>query len=221
MLSKEDGLRDLANRRKKSRWDGYRCIGDFHAGAYECDFVSPYTRGACNIDAELMLLLQDWASDDVLREPILEARYTIGHDPTRMTNIRLKQLLKNHFGFELHDIYATNVFPFVKLGRMNASMKRNGLVCAAKEFALPQIEIIEPRFTICLGKTAFNAIAAAAGHSLARSLDAAIASPFIFKNTRIWCLPHPGQQGTNIRNKGGVDRVSQDWAAVAKAFNRR
>ena len=220
MRTKEVQLFELARKRQTSRWTGYNCIGDYHAGAYECDFVSPYTRGGCNVDAELMVLLQDWASDDVLRGPILEARFTVGHDPKRMTNIRLKRLLREHFGFELQDIYATNVFPFVKLGPMDASMKRRDLVRAANEFALPQIVIVEPRFAVCLGMAAFNAVAVAAGQPRAKTLDSAIASRFTSRNTMIWCLAHPGQQGTNVRNKGGVDRVSKDWAAVASAFKQ-
>jgi restriction system protein len=165
-----------------------------------------------------MLLLQDWASDDVLCGRFEEARVTVGHDPKRLTNIHLKQLLKEHFGFELQETYATNVFPFVKLGPMNKRIKKKDLERAAHEFALPQIEIVEPRFAICFGKAAFNAIAVVAAQPRALSLDAAIASPFAFKSTRIWCLSHPGQQGTNLRNKVERDRVSKDWAVVATSF---
>ncbi len=219
MSTKHERLLALTRVRQKSRWNGYKCIGDYHGGKYECDFVSPYTRSANYVDAELMVLLQDWASDDVLSGAFMEERCTIGHDPHRWTNIHLKELLSEHFHLKLAAIYATNVFPFVKLGKMNAAIKRKDLDEAAKEFALPQIQIVAPRIAVCLGKTAFNAIARAAGHVRSRTLDNAITSPFPFGNTQIWCQAHTGQQGMNYRNRGGVHAVSNDWSRMAAAFD--
>jgi restriction system protein len=219
MSTKHEQLLVLTRIRQKCRWDGYKCIGDYHHGKYECDFVSPYTRSANNVDAELMVLLQDWACDEVLSGAFLEARRTIGHDPNRWTNIHLKELLKAHFDLELAAIYATNVFPFVKFGKMNAGIKRKDLDAAAEQFALPQIQIVGPRIAVCLGKSSFNAIARAAGQSPAKALNDAIASPFHVGKTQIWCQAHTGRQGRNFRNRGGVDRVSKDWSQMAVEFS--
>jgi hypothetical protein len=218
MPTKKAQLRDLALLRQKSKWTGYRCIGDYHGGKYECDYVSPYSVSAHNVDASLMVLLQDWASDKVLLGEFVEKRCTVGHDPTRWTNRHLKDLLEKHFELRLEDIYATNVFPFVKCGSMNASVKPKDLFRAATEFALPQIRIIAPRFAICLGKAAFNAVAAAAGMPKAKTLDIAIESPFLVGETKVWCQAHTGQQGRNLRNRGYVGRVSADWARMAAAY---
>src|SRR5215475_9103231 len=122
-------------------------------------------------------------------------RFTVGHDPHRRTNRRLRELLRQHFGVDLEQVYATNVFPFVKIGSMSARIRRQDLLRAAKEFALPQIEIVQPRLAVCLGKTAFNAVRSAAGHSPAKSLADAIASHFDFGETQVWCQAHTGQQG--------------------------
>lgn len=202
-----------------SRWAGYKCIGDYHGGVYECDFVSPYTRSAGNVEAELMVLLQDWASDDVLSGPVLPERLATGHDPHRRTNQRLRELLRQHLGLELAQVYATNVFPFVKVGSMSESIRKKDLVRAAREFAIPQIEFVGPRFAVCLGKAAFNAVAVAAGRPEAKLLADAIASPFGIGKTRVWCQAHTGQQSTNIRNRGGVDRVTRDWACMSSAYD--
>jgi hypothetical protein len=58
-MDKQDALLALAKLRQGTRWPGYNCIGDYHAGAYECDLVSPYTKSAGNVDAEIMVMLQD------------------------------------------------------------------------------------------------------------------------------------------------------------------
>lgn len=180
--------------------------------------VSPYTKSAGNLDASLMILLQDWACDEVLREPLLQARVYLGHDPNRRTNQQLKELLRQYFRMELRDVFATNVFPFVKLGSMNAPIPQRDLLRAAREFALPQIKIIAPRIAVCLGKAAFNAVAVAADNPRALTLDDAIARPFPVGPTEVWCQAHTGAIGTNNRNRG-VDRVSQDWERMAAAYN--
>lgn len=92
---------------------------------------------------------------------------------------------------------------------------------AAKEFALPQIEIVQPRLAVCLGKAAFNAVALAAGHPRAKSLTEAIASPFEIGRTQVWCQAHTGQQGTNFRNRNGVDRVTDDWTRMVSSYGFR
>ena len=65
MLDKQSSLLRLARMRQSTRWPAYKCVGDYRGGVYECDFVSPYTK-AGNVDAEIMVMLQDWSSDDSL-----------------------------------------------------------------------------------------------------------------------------------------------------------
>jgi hypothetical protein len=124
------------------------------------------------------------------------------------------------FGFELRDIFATNVFPFVKKGDMSASIPKRDLVRAAKDFAIPQIEIVEPLIAVCLGVPAYNALRAAVGIDKIANLEQGIASPFRIGTTEVWCQAHTGQLGRNNRNHGGVDRVNEDWALMAAAHNR-
>jgi uracil-DNA glycosylase len=216
VASKKDRLLQLAIFRKNSRWDGYDCIGDFHEGVYECSYVSPYTIGAHNVGSPLMILLQDWASSDVLNGLVLHEHYQIGHDPARTTNIRLQKLLHDHFNCALKDTYATNVFPFVKRGPMKATIPRAILARAARQFAIPQIEIVAPRLAVCLGKAAFDAVATAAGQPRTETLDDAISSPFVIGETKVWCQAHTGQMG--VSNRGGIENVSKDWAVMAKDF---
>lgn len=137
-------------------------------------------------------------------------------DPKRITNVRLKKLLLKHFKCTLTDTYATNVFPFVKHGPMSARIDSAILLKAASEFAVRQIEIVAPRFAVCLGKVAFGALASAAGRPRAQSLNDAISSPFMLGKTKVWCQSHTGQMGVN--NRGGIENISKDWAAMAEQF---
>lgn len=192
-------------------------IGDYHDGAYECDHVSPYTKSAGNCDADIMVILQDWTCDERLSGPVMQHRVELGYNPDNDTNVNLIQLLRTTFGITLADTYATNLFPFIKKGRMNANISTADMLRAARDFALPQICIVKPMLVICLGGPTFNALRRACGLSTCSPLELAISNPFKIDKTFVWCQAHTGRIGRNMRNKGGVNRVSQDWQRMKEA----
>ena len=215
-MNKQDLLLALAHKRKTTRWPEYNQIADYHNGAYECDFVSPYTKSAGNVDAEIFVLLQDWSSDESLRSPLDSDCVRYGLTPTLPTNKRLVELLRSHFGVELRDVYGTNLFPFIKKGGMSSFIPMRDFVRAAKEFALPQIQIVQPKLVVCLGLNTFNAIRIACGHTPAQGMNEAIDSPFTFERSHIWCQAHTGSRGQNNR---GRERVAEDWRKMKMIFS--
>lgn len=113
-LSKEARLKNLAETRQQTAYEGYKNLGDFHNGGYECDFVSPYTKSANNVDSSVFVMLQDWASEDFLSGPFCAATQQYGRTPDRPTNKNLDRLIKEHFQLSISEIYASNLFPFIK-----------------------------------------------------------------------------------------------------------
>lgn len=89
MNDKRTQLLALAKTRQATSWDRYNCIGDYHGGIYECDYVSPYSKTAGNIDADVMVMLQDWDSDEGLLGPIDEDARTLGYTKDFPTNRNL------------------------------------------------------------------------------------------------------------------------------------
>jgi uracil-DNA glycosylase len=218
-MSKRSQLLLLANVRKTSRWPGYSCIGDYHHGEYECDHVSPYTKAASNVDSKLFVLLQDWSSDLGLSGPFDENAKVLGYTPTEATTKNLSRLLDKHFQVSLSEVFATNLFPFVKQGAMSERIPRADLVRAAAEFAVPQVRIVNPGLVICLGLTTFNAMRKACGHRSVDNITEARGAIFQLANARVWCQAHTGALGQINRNRGGIDRVYADWCAMAEAFH--
>lgn len=214
-------LKELGRLRQETRWPGYKNVGDYHGGVYESEFVSPYSKSAHNVDASLMIMLQDWASDDRMRGPLHEHKRDFGHSPELATNKNLFRLLLYHFGMELGETFATNVMPFVKLGGMSARIPKGDMVRAATEFAIPQIDIVQPVTVACLGISTFNSIAIALGRKPSRTTEEGISTPFLHKETQICCRAHTGALGTIGRNRGGVNRVEDDWAVMAAAHRAR
>jgi hypothetical protein len=210
-LQKRQALLDLGRQRQRTRWDGYGCIGDYHDGAYESDWVSPYSKTAGNVDSRILVLLQDWASHDFLSQPVDDEVAKLGHRPSLQTNKNLRRLLEETCDVELKDVFGTNLLPFVKPGGMSAPIPMRDLVRAAHEFALPQIRVVQPAIVICLGLATFNAIRRGCGETPATTIAQAIDSPFSAEGPTVWCQAHTGPLGQNNRNRGGVDRVSADW----------
>jgi uracil-DNA glycosylase len=97
---------------------------------------------------------------------------------------------------------------------LSAAIPTRALERAALEFAIPQMDIVAPRVAVCLGLKAFNALRRAVGMAPSPTIDLAIDSPFSHGPTSVWCQAYKGALGQNGRNRGGVDRVSRDWAAM-------
>jgi hypothetical protein len=131
----------------------------------------------------------------------------------------LIRLLEQHFHLALKDIYATNLFPFVKPGPSNASIPIADMVRAAQAFGLPQLDIVKPKIAICLGLDTFNALRVACGHDMVNKLAEGIDSPILHGESIIFCQAHTGQLGQNNRNRGRVDRVSKDWSKMVSCYN--
>jgi restriction system protein len=216
-IGKRERLAALARHRRDNVFPGYRGIGEYHSGAYECDFVSPYTKSAGNLNADIMLVLQDWCSDEFLQKPVDSNLVTLGHDPKLPTNRNLKSLLSTHFGIGLEQTYTTNLFPFIKYGAMSKSVPVEDLEKAAETYTVPEIEIVEPRLVVCLGLAVYRAIRKSFGLAPAGNLEMAIASPFRIGDAQFWAQSSPGALGRANRNRGGVDRVAEDWRRMADA----
>jgi uracil-DNA glycosylase len=223
---REELLKLVKKRRRRDIFTGYGRLADYGNGAFDCDFVSPYSKGAHNYDASVMILLQDWSSDDALRRS--SGPSELGRDPDLPTNKTLDALLGASLHLTLKETYATNLFPFIKAGGLSTRIPFADLVLAATEFAFPQIKIVAPRLVVCLGKNTFNALRVAAvqgglahGLTRCRDMDSAIREAFAVelegRKVAIWAQAHTGAWGQRNRNKNAAGRASEDWMKMSRA----
>lgn len=213
---KKAKLEALAARRQKAVWPGYRNIQEFHGGIYDSLHVSPYTRGAGNCEASVFLLMQDWCSSKYLSEPPKPYLIDMGRDPKFTINENLTKLLDRWLrGMKLEDCYATNLMPFVKDGDRKPGISKEDLRRAAKEFAVPQIEIVQPKVVLCLGTQVFASVRHALGLPLSLGPGSPIGKYYKWKDICIWCQASPGALG--CANRGGEARLHADWEAMTKS----
>ena len=116
-------------------------------------WVSPYTKGS-NASGGIALVLQDWASADGLGETPHPEIQLHGRAPWLLTNRRLQELLASVLGTNLSAVYATNIFPFVKRGRMSAPLPTAELLGVARRFAVRELELAKPSVVLALGGAA-------------------------------------------------------------------
>jgi uracil-DNA glycosylase len=213
-MSKLEAMEELARVRKNDRISGYQCLGDFHDGAYvRHNYVSPWSITAHNLDAEVMVLLQDWSSTEMLERPLDTDVEKLGYTPGLATNKNLMGLLKRHFGKSIEETYVTNLFVFIKRGDIGARIRMLDAVYCAEKYAKKQIEIVQPRVALCAGSLTFNALRLAMGEKKIR-LTGALAQPIKINSTFVYGVPHPGGRGT--ANAGGAAAVEAIWSAIAK-----
>jgi hypothetical protein len=232
--AKKSALLELARRRQTDTVDGYSCkyfhFRDFDC---ECDHVVPWTISACNVDADLMLIAQDWASQDFLNrltEVQRQAQRALGQFPNLPTNKKIKDLLAKHMSLSFCETYATNAFAFVKPGKMDARIPVRDLVRSAAAYALPQIAIVRPKMVLCLGSASFNAVRHAIANYGPKPLgdtkpkwmplaDAwRIEEPYHteYLGIPVFGVAHPGANGT--RASGGPAVTTPRWHALGSFF---
>jgi uracil-DNA glycosylase len=218
LQDRRDRLLALAKRRQAADW-GFMNLKQYQGGSHECDHVSPWSKTAGNVGSELFFLLQDWSSDANANEEPDPETLVRGYTPGMRTDDTLIRRLQEHFNASPADVYGTNLFPFIKPGRISAPIPWKALTRAAEEFALPQIDIVRPRLVLAFGKSCFNAIEAALGHQPSGRLSEAIEKPIEYTDTRIWCLAHPAW---DVVHRRGSAAVTADWGkAAAWYFDKR
>ncbi len=180
-VEKEKALKLLVQERRDTEmggaYDGYLNISDvapeFDNDSYGYEYcITPISKGACNVEASVMVILNDWISTEgvdkvntagLMKSLISNGRITTGVGAlktcmslraTARTNSYLdKDIIENHLNMRRQDVYITNAFPFVKSGGM-CSNKSNKAIKEASHFFVKQVEIVQPKLILILGTPA-------------------------------------------------------------------
>jgi len=226
-MMKANKLEKLVSLRRQETHPKYRLLHTFDGGRWDFPFVVPWTKSACNLDAKLMVIGQDWASEAFLTTPKyntperVAARERSGQDEYLATNKRLKSLLHKHFHLDFSQTYATDVLIYIKPGNMSGNVPMIDLQYCAEKYTLEQIRIIKPQMAICLGAKTFNAVRTALKKQPGLPFSEAC-TPTAHtvdtdeSGTRIHAVPHTGGQGH--ANAGGDKNVDEIWARIAADY---
>lgn len=207
----------LAEKRKKSKPIGCKNVHEFQGGKFDTQpNVSPWTNSAKNVDSELMLIGQDWASASWLNDPINLKYADLGRNPNLQTNKNIDKYLKL-FGLAFKDIYATNAFVFIKDGGMSSSIANKLFNECVLDYTLPQIEIVKPKMAICLGAKTLNAVRVAINSKPIKISDGHV-NFAEYCGVKIFGAYHTGGMGT--ANAGGNENAEYQWKQLVIEYQK-
>ncbi|QAU48718.1 uracil-DNA glycosylase family protein [Bradyrhizobium guangzhouense] len=221
-MDKQAAMAMLVAKRRAEAGGRYHHLHLYDGGRWDFDFVVPWTKSACDLDADLMIIGQDWASDDYLRRnddaKQRADRAVTGQDAHLATNQNLKRLLAQHFGLCFSQTYATNVLVYIKPGKMSSNVPMRDLRACALAYTLPQLDIVKPRMALCLGAKTFNSVRSALGFAPLPWRHACLPSAHTrIGPTELYGVPHTGSWGT--KNAGGDEAIDLIWTNLARRFH--
>lgn len=221
-MSREEKIRklkELGSVRKSDFRIGYSNIASFKGGLYESEFVSPYTKGSQNVESGIFVLLQDWVSKETLEGKIDQDLVEKGRSSRFSTNSTLEKYLGEFFGLSLEDVFSTNLFPLIKMGGASAEIGEEDYEWAARKYALPQIEIVQPKIVVLCGKKVYQAVfpLIGSGAECGEKMAEIIPNPITWKGIRFFTQAHPGSLGQRNR---GRELAREDWRKMAEYFRK-
>jgi hypothetical protein len=212
--TKLQSLKNLGSLRQKSCYEGYYSVSDFHNGKYESEFVSPYTNSAGNFNSSIIILLQDWSSEESLALPFDEETAKLGYTPDLTTNHNLIELLKETFDLKLKEVFVTNVFPFIKKGSISSAIPQRDINKAFNEYCRPQIDIVIPKLVICCGKQVFKSALNHFKKPINNLLP--VGNHFESDGILYYHQRHTGRIATN--SNGGISVAKKNWNEMKNSF---
>ena len=225
----------LVNKRRACRLCeglGVRNPSTCSKGEFGSQNIGPWTGWQGNLDAELMIIGQEW--DGHLN--FIESKGQ-GQD-SAPTNSRLVALLRS-VGIEISlpsqqsirgmisqgELFFTNAALCLREGRASENEKQSKTppdLCfrnCATFFLRPQIELIRPRVIVTLGLIPYRAVLRAFGLKPKKLLSEAVsqADPVILnKNSLLFPAYHPG--AWSRRRNRSLDLQMEDWKKIGSAI---
>jgi DNA polymerase len=206
-------------------------LADCWPDEYGSQHLGPWTEWQGNLDAELMVIGQDWGGTS---NYLKQSGCDIDGDDTNANLVKLLgsidldiQAPSEHQRKKPKApgiLYFTNAVLCLRQGNATDSTKDGGKEPAsqcfrncARQFLKPQIEVVRPRAVVALGFEALRAILRSYDLRLPRSLTSAVeAGPISIGAMSIVPVFHCGAISTNMNRS--LDDQKQDWQSVKRAL---
>lgn len=150
----------VSARKECARCDGLTNPSRCADGLYDSEEIGPWTRWQGNLDADLMVVGQDWG----------DVGYFESHrgldEAKNPTNRRLRELLARA-GIEVAEVgtgagrgtvFLTNAVLCLKSGGLGGPVKPAWFAECGRRFLRPQIDLVRPRGVVTLGERAYRGI---------------------------------------------------------------
>src|SRR5262245_10834583 len=164
--TKREQYAALVSARKRCRLCvGLRNPADAELAAFDSDEIGPWSRLHGDLDADLMIIGQDWGG---VRYYAVNQGLDDLRNPTMRT---LERLLRGigldislaEYGAGARGVFLTNAVLCLKKGGLQAPVEWQWFENCGSHFLRRQIEIVAPRVAVALGQKAYEAVLGAFG----------------------------------------------------------
>jgi len=210
-----------------------KCVGVHNPaiiqdGALDSIHVGPWTEWQGNLDADLMVVGQDWGGHEYF------VKFGGKERDNNPTNARLKIFLKD-VGYEIEmpeyatgggELYFTNAMLCCREGLLteNASTGTKAVRSVwfrnCESLLRAQIELVNPKVIVTLGYYAYRSVLLSFGLRPEPTMRAALASPrhyLVGSRSSVVPLYHCGNNGLRSRK---LELQRTDWEKVKSAMSR-
>ena len=186
-------------------------------GQYDADHIGPWTSWHGDLDADLMIVGQDWGGSDYYIDQ--KGIETDDND----TNINLQILLAS-IGYKVAlpreprrpaKLFFTNAVLCLKQGRLTGRVRSQCFINCGRAFLRPQIELVQPKVVVTLGFSAYKAVVRAFGHRPRTSMRDAVQTTAVLGRATLVPVYHCGYLGSLSRS---LSEQKKDWERVAGAI---
>lgn len=188
-------------------------------GRLDSDEIGPYSRWQGNLDADLMVVAQDFADGEGFREHR-------GWPGERVqTNLALVELVAEagiaieppRYGVADDHLFFTNAVLCMKQGGMQARIPESCFAECGRRFLRPAIELVSPKVVVTLGSKAMRAVCRAYELDPPGQFADAVAEPIpLTAATTLMPLFHPSR--TVLNTLRSLDAQRGDWRRVGLAL---
>ena len=191
-------------------------------GVFDCDEIGAWSQWQGNLDAELMVVAQDWGDVNWF----MRAKgYPTSTSPTYTTLVELLRCagFRINLPNQTHDkgtLFFTNAVLCMKQGGASASVKDKWFRNCGMLFLRPLIDLVQPKVAVCLGKKAYCAVLTAY-EMIPRTFSNAVESgepDLISSGVAVFAVYHCGAYVQNTHRKLAAQR--EDWKRIGKFLMR-
>jgi uracil-DNA glycosylase len=235
-MSKAERYSVLVSARKE--YDSQRTLGlanpsQVEGGRYDSDEVGPWTRWAGDLDADLMVVGQDWgdvayfvaqrgldAPGNPTNAALAALLAGVGRPlpPAPTATTPLREEANRHTG-----VFLTNALLWLKTGGLGAKVSDEWFTGDSAAFLLEEIAVVQPRVVVALGQQAHRALLHAfdlrvpAG-PFRRVVESSEGTPLpkVRRDTRLFGVYHCGARVQNITRS--LSQQHLDWRRIASAL---
>ncbi|WP_414469262.1 uracil-DNA glycosylase family protein [Methanobacterium sp. ACI-7] len=216
MISKENAYKELVKKRKNYKFSkGLKNPSEIEGGVYDKeDHIGAWSKWQGNLNAEIMLIGQDWGDVDFFIKCKGEH---LDDTPTNKNLRKLFKLIGIDIGYPNNPnlsapVFFTNAILGLKEGRMNTPIKYSWVKNDAEEFLKPTIDIVNPKIIMTLGGKTYNAMAHIYGLRINNLKEIIHKNPIKLKDGKLlFAMYHCGNLGTANRK---FELQKKDWEKI-------